>query len=229
MVVRSVPGGTRRDTRWSAAAIAVALALARAAGADAGAAVEGTVALPPPPAAPAPKPRYPGAPAEAVGDPEPPAAVVYLEGDFPPSVADGPPAELAQHRYQFVPGLLPVRRGTTVVFPNLDDEYHSVFSYSQAKRFDLGRFHKDEKPAALVFDRTGVVKLFCEIHDHMRGTILVLDTPYFQKTDAAGRYRLEGLPAGDWTLKAWLAEGVVRERAVALRDGETRRADFPPE
>jgi hypothetical protein len=188
------------------------------------AAVEGTVALPPEAIVPVSTPRYPLAASYTIGSPDPPAAVVYLEGVFP-----APPpgrARVAQQHYQFAPGLVPVRRGTAVAFPNLDDEYHSVFSYSRAKRFDLGRYQRDETPAEIVFDQPGVVKLYCEIHDHMRGTILVLDTPYFAKTDAAGRYRLEHLPAGRHVLRAWLDEETVLARPVELRDGRTVQVDF---
>ena len=189
--------------------------------------IEGTVALPAPAPAPIAQPRYPVAASYTIGLPDPPAAVVYLEGAFGVSAQEGAPrAEVAQREYQFAPGLLAVRRGTIVSFPNLDDEYHSVFSYSKAKRFDLGRYHKNESPAELTFDQAGVVKLYCEIHDHMRGTILVLDTPYFQKTDAAGRYRLENLPAGRWVLKAWIDDGAVLERPVELRDGTHLHINF---
>jgi plastocyanin len=217
------------DDRFVMRPIALALvwALAGASEPPARAAgiIEGRIILPAPPPAPAAKPRYPVAAGYTVGAADPPAAVVFLEGDFTRSRAER--AEMAQRRYQFAPGLLPVEVGTVVSFPNLDDEYHSVFSYSKAKRFDLGRYHRNETPAALTFDRPGVVRLFCEIHDHMRGTILVLDTPYFQKTDADGRYRLADLPAGRWTLKAWIDEDVVLERQVELRDGATLQVDLP--
>jgi plastocyanin len=204
---------------------AAAISAAAAARAHAAAAVEGRVTLPPPSAAAAPKPRYPVAANYTVGPADPPAAVVFLDGTFPLGAATR--AEVAQRHYQFAPGLLPVRTGAVVSFPNLDEEYHSVFSYSKARRFDLGRYHREETPAALTFDRPGVVKLFCEIHDHMRGTILVLDTPYFRKTDPDGRYRLDELPAGRWLLKAWLDDDVVLERPVELRDGVTLQIDFP--
>jgi plastocyanin len=187
--------------------------------------VEGTVTIPPRRAGTDPAPRYTGGSTYVAGDPDAPAAVVYLDvaGTKPPAAH----ATLAQHHYQFAPGLLAVERGTVVEFPNLDDEYHSVFSYSNTKRFDLGRYARDEKPAALTFDEPGVVKLYCEIHDHMRGTILVLDTPHFVKTDPDGRYRLGGLPGGKHVLRAWIDDGQVREQTVELRDGETVRADFP--
>jgi hypothetical protein len=60
----------------------------------------------------------------------------------------------------------------------------------------------------------------------MRATILVLDTPYFTKTDTNGNFRLEHLPAGKFTLKAWLDEKTQRERAVDLSEGATLRVDF---
>lgn len=203
------------------------LLLALAGRAGAGAVVEGTVSLPRPAAAPAAKPRYPAAASYTVGEPDPPVAVVYLEGTA--ARAEPGHARMAQRHYQFAPGLLAIARGTEVEFPNLDDEYHSVFSYSKARRFDLGRYHRDERPAALSFDQAGVVKVYCEIHEHMRGTILVLDTPYFQPTDAAGRYRLEGLPAGHFTVKAWIDEDTLRTRPVELHEGATTQVDFPAE
>ncbi len=190
--------------------------------------VEGTVQLPKPtPSASSPT-RYQNKIQGEVGPPDPLLAVVYLEGSFPASsTTNAPSVRMEQKHFQFAPGILPIQKGTSVEFPNLDDAYHNVFSYSKAKRFDLGRYRKEEKPAALVFDKPGVVKLYCEIHEHMRGTILVLDTSYFVKTDTAGKYRLEHLPVGKYTLKAWVDEKTVFERLVELKDGETLKVDFP--
>jgi hypothetical protein len=127
----------------------------------------------------------------------------------------------------FAPDLVAVLVGGTVEFPNLDDTYHNVFSYSKAKRFDLGRYRKDEKAAAVTFDKPGAVTVHCDIHERMRGTVLVLETPYFVKTDAQGRYRLEHLSAGNFTLKAWVTERETRERPIALKSGSVLHVDFP--
>src|SRR6266481_10215603 len=67
---------------------------------------------------------------------EPPLAVVYLEGSFPKRTSLAI-KQIAQKNFAFVPALLPVQVGTRIEFPNLDDTYHSIFSYSPAKRFDL--------------------------------------------------------------------------------------------
>ena len=62
-----------------------------------------------------------------------------------------------------------MQTGTRVEFPNLDDTYHSVYSYSPAKRFDLGRYRRDERPIPWVlFDKPGLITLRCDIHEHMR-------------------------------------------------------------
>ena len=113
-------------------------------------------------------------------------AGVWLES---PTLRPGAPgtARLEQEGYQFRTGLLVVQTGTRVEFPNRDDDYHNVFSLSKTKRFDLGRYRKDEAPPSVTFDKAGVVRLFCEIHQHMRGVVLVVDSPYFTTTDESGR------------------------------------------
>jgi plastocyanin len=191
--------------------------------------IEGTVQLPKPSFDRGLNLRYANSTDVPMAATNPPAAVVYLEGDFR-AQANGnarAAAQVAQKNIAFAPDLLPVLVGTAVDFPNMDDTYHNVFSYSKTKRFDLGRYRKDEKPTTVVFDKPGAVTIHCEIHERMRGTILVLETPYFQKTDTAGRYRLEHLPAGKYVLKAWVAGDDVRERPVELKAGMTLHVDFP--
>jgi plastocyanin len=191
--------------------------------------IEGTVQLPKPSFDRGLNQRYAATSDVPLAPTNPPAAVVYLEGDFrsQANIAAKSPAQMAQKNIAFAPDLLPVLVGTAVDFPNMDDTYHNVFSYSKTKRFDLGRFRKDEKPTTVIFDKPGAVTIHCEIHERMRGTILVLETPYFQKTDTAGRYRLEHLPAGSYVLKAWVAGDDVRQRPVELKAGTTLRVDFP--
>jgi len=122
----------------------------------------------------------------------------------------------------------PCRLARTVEFPNLDDTYHNIFSYSPAKRFDLGRYRPEERPIpSVLFDVPGLVTLRCDIHEHMRGLILVLNTPYFVITDEAGRFRLSGLPPGRYTLKAWIDSKTTREQPVELKSGATLHTDFP--
>src|SRR5216117_418633 len=189
--------------------------------------VEGRVELPKSHSAPVVAKRYEIVTHGGVLSTQPPLAVVYLEGSFP-KPASPPMRQIVQQDLAFIPPLLPVQVGTRVEFPNLDDTYHSIFSYSPAKRFDLGRYRPEERPIpSEVFNTSGLVTLRCDIHEHMRGLILVLDTPYFVVTDADGRFRLNKLPSGHYMLKAWIDSKTTRERSVQLTDGETLHVDFP--
>ena len=189
--------------------------------------IEGRVALPPSHTAPVMGKRYEIVTHGGVLSTQPPLAVVYLEGSFS-KPATPSTKQIAQKNFAFVPPLRPVQVGTRIEFPNLDDTYHSIFSYSPAKRFDLGRYRPDERPIpSEVFDTAGLVTLRCDIHEHMRGLILVLNTPYFVMTNPDGRFRLNGLPAGRYVLKAWIDSKTTRERPVELKNGGTINVDFP--
>ncbi|HEY1791797.1 MAG TPA: carboxypeptidase regulatory-like domain-containing protein [Opitutaceae bacterium] len=212
--------------RLSAVLTAAALLL-QGAPAILGAAVEGKVALPKVPAPPVMNKRYGIISNNGVLSTYPPRAVVYLEGPFPKG-PQPPMARMVQKDLQFDPAILPIQVGTRVEFPNLDDTYHSVFSYSPAKRFDLGRYRSDERPIpSVLFDAAGMVTLRCDIHEHMRAIILVLDSPYFVVSDPSGAYRLSGLPAGRHVLRAWVDSRTTLVKPVDLSDGAPLRADFP--
>ena len=193
----------------------------------AGAAVEGHVELPKSRSAPVQAKRYEIITKAGVLSTQPPLAVVYLDGNFP-RPASLPTKEVEQKDLTFIPALLPIEAGSKVQFPNLDDQYHNIFSYSPAKRFDLGRYRPEERPIpSVTFDQPGLVTLRCDIHEHMRGLILVLNTPYFVMTDTAGRFRLDKLPAGRHTLKAWIDSRTTREKSIELKDGQTLHVDLP--
>jgi plastocyanin len=189
--------------------------------------IEGRVELPKASAVPVRIKRYEIVTKDGVLATKPPLAVVYLEGSFPKRNSPGE-KQMLQKDLAFAPSLLPLQIGTKVVFPNLDDTYHNIFSFSPAKRFDLGRYRKDETPIpSVVFDVPGLVTVRCDIHEHMRALILVLDTPYFVTSDPEGRFRLSGLPSGRYTLKAWLSSKTTLERPVELSSGSSLHVNFP--
>jgi plastocyanin len=194
---------------------------------QAGAKIEGKIQLPKTHFAPVVNERYEIVSKAGVLATDPPRAVVYLVGDFakPKTL---PTQEVAQKDFAFRPPLLAIEVGTKVAFPNFDDTYHNIFSYSQAKRFDLGRYPPNENPPpSVVFDKAGLVTLRCDIHEHMRGLILVLDTPYFTITDRDGHYSLTNVPAGHFTLKAWVDSRTTWERPIELKEGAVRQVDLP--
>ena len=189
--------------------------------------VEGKVALPQTRSTPVMNKRYEIVTKGGVMSTNPPLAVVYLEGSFA-KPATPPVKQIIQKDFMFSPTLLPVQTGTKVEFPNLDDTYHNVFSFSPAKRFDLGRYRSDETPIpSQLLDKAGLITLRCDIHEHMRGIILVLDTPHFVVSEADGGFKLKNLPAGSYKLKAWISSRTTLEKNVTLSSGSVLRVNFP--
>jgi plastocyanin len=166
-------------------------------------------------------------PAYKVEPPEPATSAVWLGGGaaaIDPSKAA--PVRIEQRGFQFRPALAVVQCGTPVVFPNQDQLYHSVFSYSPVKRFDLGRFRRGEEPDAVVFDKPGQVQLFCEVHEHMRANVLVVDTPWFACTDPKGSFRIEGIAPGKHVVSVWLSPKQTVTREIELTAGQMLEVDW---
>ena len=111
-------------------------------------------------------------------------------------------AEIDQRNRMFEPEVSVVQAGASVSFPNSDNIRHQVYSFSPAKTFNL-KLYSGKPAAPVVFDKPGAVVLGCNIHDRMVAWVLVVDTPWFGRTDANGKVTLSAVPDGDYQLAAW--------------------------
>ena len=155
-------------------------------------------------------------------------AVVYLESAELNHGKYSPPEKnpvLDQKNLQFHPMVLPILVGTTVDFPNRDNLFHNVFSYSSPKEFDLGRYPRDDS-RSVTFDRPGVVRVYCDIHSQMSATILVLPHPYFASPDDSGSFAIGNVPDGKYTLVLWYDRDVVKRQSIVIEGGKPVEADF---
>lgn len=111
------------------------------------------------------------------------------------------PAIMNQIDKQFEPHVLVVKAGTEVTFPNADNLFHHVYSFSPTKQFEL-KLYKEFTAEPLRFENAGIVDIGCNIHDWMLGYIVVADTPYYGKTNIQGQ-GLVSLPHGEYTVRFW--------------------------
>ena len=107
-----------------------------------------------------------------------------------------------QSERQFRPRVTAVAAGAHILFSNADRFYHNAFSVSKAKRFDLGKYPPGRSDT-VVFNRSGVINLHCDIHPDMLGFIVVTPNHAFVRPDSLGRFGLPKLPPGHYVLRAW--------------------------
>lgn len=136
------------------------------------------------------------------GKPVPQAAVFLESAAAARAVQPLAHAEIAQAKKAFSPSVLVVPVGTPVAFPNRDTVRHHVYSFSPAKRFEL-KLYLGTPTNPVLFDKPGIVVLGCNIHDQMLAHVVVVETPWYGLTDAAGNVSLRDVPAGAYRLRTW--------------------------
>ena len=165
------------------------------------------------------------APKPAAVGPETRKVVVYLSGITPDATAAPMRVKVVQRGEQFVPPVTVVTVGSTVDFPNEDPFFHNVFSLSRARTFDLGRYPSGESRERS-FPRTGVVKVYCDIHSQMSALIMVLEHRWFTIPSEDGSFTLPPIPPGDYTLVAWHERIGEQRRRIQVTSGTNTRTAF---
>jgi plastocyanin len=152
-------------------------------------------------------------------------AVLTLDAESQ-SLPPAPPVSTVvdQVDLAFVPDVVVVPVGSTILFPNSDAVSHQVYSFSDAHRFQLPLYRGKPYPPER-FDQPGLVTLGCNIHDNMLAYVLVTAAPFFGRTDAQGQWSVGSLPDGTYRVRLWhplLNEsGHSLERVVRI-DGAER-------
>ena len=90
-------------------------------------------------------------------------------------------AEMKQQDKTFRPHVVAIPVGGTVDFPNLDLLYHNAFSNFAGQPFDLS-LYPPHTSKSQTFRRSGIVRVFCNIHPLMSAIIAVVDTPWYTVT-----------------------------------------------
>jgi high-affinity iron transporter len=146
-------------------------------------------------------------------------AVIRLE----PIAAAPPPAKaslrdvalVVEQKYlQFKPRVTALQAGETLRFTNGDNEAHNVHIMGPGVRFN--RTIAPGETAEVAPRRAGVLRLLCDIHIHMRGFVVVSDTPWFAVCSASGDFRVHNVPAGEYRVIAWHELGDALEREIEI-------------
>ena len=164
-----------------------------------------------------------------------PADIVVYLSKAPAADVDLSKAKFVmdQQNLSFIPSVLPIPVGSTVLFPNNDKVDHNVFSMSRTKQFNLGSYKPGESQT-VVFDKPGIVEVRCDVHAEMAAYILVMKNPYFAVTDRKGNFEIpdsgylqqagiEGvadLPPGKYSVKTRHEKLKTQKQSIIVPDTE---------
>jgi plastocyanin len=156
---------------------------------------------------------------------------VYLEGRFPPQASATDAVEkplvvtMAQTNRRFSPETVVIQAGSTVSFPNNDPIFHNVFSLSGPKTFDLGNYPRGDT-RMVMFPEPGIVYVNCHLHPNMAATIVVTPNRWNAQADRDGRFALQDVPPGKYTIVAWHKAAGFFRRTVVIEAGRDEHVEF---
>lgn len=129
-------------------------------------------------------------------------AAVVLEPVMDAGIQQHKTAKIEQRDREFMPYVTVVQTGTAIEFPNRDPFKHHVYSFSQAKIFEI-KLYAGKPAQPVVFDKPGEVVLGCNIHDWMEAYILVVNSSYYATTNRKGVAHIIDVPPGRYRLRYW--------------------------
>jgi len=134
--------------------------------------------------------------------------------------------ELDNHKCAFVPHVLSASLGQTLVIHNSDPILHDAHARLGARTlFNRAIIHG--KTVREPLRDAGLIHINCNVrHSWMQAWVYVADNPYHAVTDRGGRFRIDGIPPGEYTLTIWHELLGSRDQTIEVKPGADTVIDF---
>jgi plastocyanin len=131
-----------------------------------------------------------------------------------------PPVQIDQKQCVFVPRVIVLPVGGTAEFLNNDRLLHNLHSAS-TNNPPFNRTQPKARTIPIVFRRSEIIRIDCDLHPWMRAWVVVAEHPYYAVTNERGEFALENVPPGNYTLQIWHESLGTLKKDVAVTDGVT--------
>ena len=138
---------------------------------------------------------------------------------------EGGTSSIDQKSCVFIPHVAMIPKGTSIELLNSDDVMHNLHSWSMKNTaFNEGVAGHGSISKTFEFDET--IKITCDVHKWMNAWLIVQDNPYYTLTDENGIFKIEGIPAGTYTVQAWQESLGKASQEVTVTAGGEAKVDF---
>ncbi|MBI4755066.1 MAG: hypothetical protein HY778_06510 [Betaproteobacteria bacterium] len=138
---------------------------------------------------------------------------------------------LDQKGCRFAPDVMVVKKDAELTIRNSDPVMHNIHTYEiigavRRTMFNVGQPDKGDMKQPIKMRRANVVKIECDAHDFMHAWAFTADNPYAAVTKEDGSFSLDGLPDGDYEVKAWHPMLGEKSATVKVSGGGAASATF---
>lgn len=148
------------------------------------------------------------------------ADVVVWLADAPPSNgAARPRVILDQIDCEYVPHVVAVQVGQTLRVTTSDEVFHNThYNSFENGSLNFGLPNRGDF-RDLQFRNSEFLRVRCDVHPWMSAQVAVLPNPFFSVSDEDGKFTIEGVPPGEYTLVA--RHDMLGERRAKVTVGAT--------
>ena len=144
--------------------------------------------------------------------------LVYVKAGLEGKVFAWPkePVRVANERCVYVPRVAGAMTNQPIEFVNADPTAHNIHGFSSQGDFNFTLLGKGLTNQVKLRKPELPLRVKCDLHPWMSGSIGVFAHPYFAVTAADGTWALKGLPPGDYEVEAWHERLGTQSRKATL-------------
>lgn len=152
--------------------------------------------------------------------------VVYISAGAESGPAPTTPVRYDQKGCEYVPHVAVLQAGQPLEVYNDDQTSHNIHPLAKVN----AEWNKSQPPGSppikATYDKPEFIAVKCNVHPWMHGYFAVLNTSHSAVTDGNGKFSIEGLPPGKYTLTAWHERFGTESQEVTITGSESAKADF---